>query len=46
METNKVKKKREIEDELRHMLETEHNLDQYTLGWRAGYRKALNFVLE
>ncbi|GAH05232.1 unnamed protein product, partial [marine sediment metagenome] len=31
-----MKRKREIEAELRTMMEKEHKLDQYTLGWRAG----------
>jgi len=40
-----MKRKKQIEEELLSMLETEHDLNQYDLGWRAGYRKALKWVL-
>jgi len=41
-----MKKKKEIEASLKKMREAEHNLTSYDLGWRAGYRNALTWVLE
>lgn len=41
--------KKKSNDEIRRVLDsvmtTEHKLDQYTLGWRAGMRWALQWVL-
>jgi hypothetical protein len=40
-----MKRKKEIQNELNQM-KVLSGLSQYDLGWRAGYRKALEWVLK